>query len=128
MARPPVAGLTSASSSPSAGAGDVLASIDPRLCVACKGARGLCGIDPCPLLARVRSHLPRTAPMGRDFMGSSPPSLFVGRHGYPKVTVGPMLPPDRRDEAGARRLDDPDRKSTRLNSSHSDRSRMPSSA
>ena len=25
--------------------------------------------------------------------GSSPPSIFVGSHGYPKVGVGPMLPP-----------------------------------
>lgn len=70
----------------------------------------LCGIDPCPLLARIRHQLPQVAKagaVGRDLWGSSPPALFVGRHGYPKVTVGPMLPPDRRDEAGARRLDDP---------------------
>lgn len=25
--------------------------------------------------------------------GSSPPSVFVGRYGYPKVKVGPMIPP-----------------------------------
>jgi hypothetical protein len=25
--------------------------------------------------------------------GSTPPSVFVGRHGYPKVKVGPMVPP-----------------------------------
>ncbi len=25
--------------------------------------------------------------------GSSPPSLFVGHHGYPKVRMGPMIPP-----------------------------------
>ncbi len=25
--------------------------------------------------------------------GSSPPSVFVGRYGYPKVSVGPMIPP-----------------------------------
>ncbi len=70
----------------------------------------LCGIDPCPLLARIRHQLPQIAKsgaVGRDLFGSSPPSLFVGRHGYPKVTVGPMLPPDKRDEAGARRLDNP---------------------
>ncbi|HWY33262.1 MAG TPA: hypothetical protein VNX68_01370, partial [Nitrosopumilaceae archaeon] len=29
-----------------------------------------------------------------DFIsGSSPPSVFVGTYGYPKVSVGPMLPP-----------------------------------
>ena len=25
--------------------------------------------------------------------GSSPPSMFVGRYGYPKIRVGPMIPP-----------------------------------
>ena len=25
--------------------------------------------------------------------GSSPPSVFVGSYGYPKVLVGPMVPP-----------------------------------
>ena len=90
-------------------AGDVLARIDPRLCIQCKAARGLCGIDPCPLLARVASHLPRVAVKGRDLFGSSPPSLFVGRHGYPDVSVGPMLPPEHREEADARLLDHPRR-------------------
>ena len=29
-----------------------------------------------------------------DFLnGSSPPSVFVGSYGYPKVGVGPMVPP-----------------------------------
>ena len=100
----PIAGATPG------GPGDVLSTIDPKLCVACKGARMLCGIDPCPLLERIRGQMPqiaRAGTVGRDLWGSSPPALFVGRHGYPKVTVGPMLPPARRDEAGARRLDDP---------------------
>ena len=25
--------------------------------------------------------------------GSSPPSIFIGRYGYPKVSIGPMIPP-----------------------------------
>lgn len=88
---------------------DVLWRIDPRLCVACKAARGLCGIDPCPLLARVRHHMPQVQFKGRDLFGSSPPSLFVGRYGYPNVAIGPMLPPDHRDEDRARLLDAPRR-------------------
>jgi hypothetical protein len=28
-----------------------------------------------------------------NFSGSSPPSVFVGHHGYPKILVGPMVPP-----------------------------------
>ena len=54
----------------------VLARIDPRLCVQCKAARMLCGIDPCPLLRKVQNHLPKIQVKGRDLMGSSPPSLF----------------------------------------------------
>ncbi len=87
--------------------GDVLASIDPKLCVQCKAARGLCGIDPCPLLQKVQHVMPKTAPAGKDLFGSSPPSLFVGRYGYPKVNVGPMLPPEHLPDAQARDLDAP---------------------
>ncbi|AFU58857.1 DUF650 and DUF651 domain-containing protein [Candidatus Nitrososphaera gargensis Ga9.2] len=29
--------------------------------------------------------------------GSSPPSVFVGRYGYPKVRIGPMIPPTHGD-------------------------------
>jgi hypothetical protein len=31
--------------------------------------------------------------LASEIHGSSPPSVFVGRMGYPKVMVGPMLPP-----------------------------------
>lgn len=31
--------------------------------------------------------------LASEVQGSSPPSVFVGRIGYPKVLVGPMLPP-----------------------------------
>jgi hypothetical protein len=31
--------------------------------------------------------------------GSSPPSVFVGRYGYPKVRIGPMIPPLHGDTA-----------------------------
>lgn len=85
----------------------IIARIDPRLCVQCKAARALCGIDPCPLLRKVSHHLPKVRVGGRDLLGSSPPSLFVGRYGYPKVSIGPMLPPDHRAEEKARLLDDP---------------------
>ncbi|HUR62727.1 MAG TPA: Nre family DNA repair protein [Candidatus Thermoplasmatota archaeon] len=85
----------------------LLRTIDPRLCVACKGGRMLCGIDPCPLLRRIAHHMPKVAFKGRDLFGSSPPSLFVGRHGYPQVAVGPMLPPEHREADQARLLDAP---------------------
>ena len=35
----------------------------------------------------------------RELAGSSPPGVFVGRYGYPKVEIGPLLPPQFGDTA-----------------------------
>ncbi len=50
----------------------------------------MCGISPCPLLADIRGRLPvaETSSVS-ELVGPSPPSLFVGRYGYPKVRTGP---------------------------------------
>ncbi|MHA2311199.1 MAG: Nre family DNA repair protein [Candidatus Thorarchaeota archaeon] len=58
------------------------------------GHRHLCGINPCPLLMRAKalSNIER-AVSGLDLAGSSPPSVFVGEQGYPKVLAGPLIPP-----------------------------------
>jgi hypothetical protein len=47
------------------------------------------------LLSRITSRIPsfRSAPLGETVSGSTPPSVFVGSYGYPKVLVGPLLPP-----------------------------------
>ncbi len=59
-------------------------------CIECRGVKGLCGVDPCPLLAEIRTRLPQTNPTRLvDLSGPSPPSLFVGRYGYPSVRAGP---------------------------------------
>lgn len=67
---------------------------DPTLCLRCRAAQMLCGKPVCPILLRYDALL-RTLPgvAGREFQGSSPPALFVGRFGYPKVAVGPLLSP-----------------------------------
>lgn len=59
-------------------------------CVACKG-RGLCGRPVCPIIKRFEtiSALPR---IGARLEGYSPPEVFVGRHSYPLVRAGPMIP------------------------------------
>ena len=59
-------------------------------CVRCKG-RGLCGRSVCPILKsfRVASELPN---LGTTLEGPSPPEVFVGRFGYPRVSAGPLLP------------------------------------
>ncbi len=59
-------------------------------CIDCRGTKGLCGISPCPLLAEIRSKLPTTESRSvSELVGPSPPSMFVGRHGYPDVRAGP---------------------------------------
>lgn len=65
------------------------------LCVLCKGSRNLCGKDRCPLMIKFYSQS-KTRPLidAKDLVGSSPPAVFVGRYGYPKVDIGPLLPPD----------------------------------
>ncbi|MFQ5975652.1 MAG: Nre family DNA repair protein [Candidatus Hydrothermarchaeales archaeon] len=64
------------------------------LCVICKGSKMLCGKTSCPILVKYYYHI-KTQPMIDDFKldGSSPPSVFIGRMGYPKVYVGPLIPP-----------------------------------
>lgn len=68
------------------------------LCLLCKGGRMLCGKARCPIMARAqslaKSSLLITSP---HIQGSTPPGVFVGRIGYPKVYIGPMVPPYRGD-------------------------------
>lgn len=58
-----------------------------------RGAAPLCAVPGCPLVQRVMGfHEPAKA-LGRELQGPSPPAVFVGRHGYPAVQMGPLLPP-----------------------------------
>ncbi|HUI38810.1 MAG TPA: Nre family DNA repair protein, partial [Thermoplasmata archaeon] len=68
---------------------------DPTMCVRCRSAQLLCGKPVCPILVKYQAFA-RTLPMvGRlDLDGSSPPGVFVGRYGYPKVSLGPLLSPE----------------------------------
>lgn len=79
--------------------GDALRAVSDGLCVPCKASKMLCGKSRCPLLVRYHS-LMRTVPsLHREMDGSSPPSVFVGRFGYPKLNVGPLVPPYHGDTA-----------------------------
>ena len=63
-------------------------------CVYCKGSKMLCGKERCSVIARfysaskVRERIDRTT-----LDGACPPSVFIGRMGYPDVSIGPMIPP-----------------------------------
>ena len=66
--------------------------IPPSLCVKCRGAKMLCGLSYCPvsIVDKVKKVYNFT---GNSIAGSSPPSLFVGRYGYPKINIYPSTPP-----------------------------------
>ncbi len=70
------------------------------LCVLCKGSRMLCGKTRCPIMVKVNYFL-KSAPLmeTQDIDGVSPPSVFIGRVGYPNVYVGPLVPPVHEDTA-----------------------------
>ncbi len=64
------------------------------LCVLCRGTKALCGKNRCPVLVRARYwNQTRSLIDSLELNGSSPPGVFVGRYGYPKVFVGPLIPP-----------------------------------
>jgi hypothetical protein len=68
------------------------------LCVVCKGSRLLCGKTQCPILLKVNYYL-KSVPLisTEDIAGASPPSVFIGRMGYPNVYAGPLVPPLQED-------------------------------
>jgi len=52
----------------------------------------LCGKPVCPILLRYRAFARTLSGIDRiDLAGSSPPGVFIGRFGYPKVAVGPLM-------------------------------------
>ncbi|MEM2081739.1 MAG: Nre family DNA repair protein [Candidatus Bathyarchaeia archaeon] len=67
-------------------------------CVLCKGSRFLCGKTRCPIMVKVNYYL-KSVPLmaSEDIAGVSPPSVFIGRIGYPYVYAGPLVPPVHED-------------------------------
>ncbi|MCS7108610.1 MAG: Nre family DNA repair protein [Sulfolobales archaeon] len=66
--------------------------INGSACVKCRGGKNLCGLSYCPLMLRMIINDSRIR--SNNIYGSSPPSLFVGRYGYPYVSLGPAAPPE----------------------------------
>lgn len=66
--------------------------ISPKLCIRCKG-KLLCGLSYCPILKKHSEQRKVVSNIrGNEFVGSSPPSLFVSWNNYPKVEIAPMSP------------------------------------
>lgn len=64
------------------------------VCALCRGTKFLCGKNRCPVIVRYHAKV-KAKPLldSLRLEGASPPSVFVGRIGYPKVAIGPMIPP-----------------------------------
>ncbi|VVB60654.1 Uncharacterised protein [uncultured archaeon] len=64
------------------------------VCALCRGTKFLCGKARCPVIVRYHSKA-KMKPLVDSLRleGASPPSVFIGRIGYPKVAIGPMIPP-----------------------------------
>jgi len=64
------------------------------ICISCKGSKLLCGKTRCPLLIRTNYFLKTISLISnKEISGFSPPSVFIGRIGYPYVYAGPLVPP-----------------------------------
>ena len=65
-----------------------------NMCVLCKGGKFLCGKTRCSVLAKAMTYRRIAKSIDRlDLDGASPPGVFIGRLGYPKIYAGPLVPP-----------------------------------
>lgn len=64
------------------------------LCSLCRGYRLLCGKSVCPLVVKAKAMLELEKSFSSTtIFGSSPPAVFVGSWGYPRLLTGPLVPP-----------------------------------
>ena len=63
------------------------------LCTVCRGNKKLCGRGVCPILEKKRIRESIAPLIDKDIFGASPSAFFVGDWNYPKVLVGPLVPP-----------------------------------
>jgi hypothetical protein len=74
--------------------------LDNNRCILCRGVKMLCGKDQCPIVVKHYSMTKTQSLIDSTTLdGASPPSVFIGRVGYPKVSIGPMVPPVHGDTA-----------------------------
>ncbi len=77
---------------------EVIENSPAWMCLSCRGAKLLCGKPRCPIIVKAQSIARLGVSINTPQIdGSSPPAVFVGRLGYPKVSIGPMVPPQHGD-------------------------------
>jgi len=96
MTVPSSAGSSRAEDGIRASLAEVRREIDCRVC---RGDIKRCRLAICPYLSRVRGWFEERRDLQTtNLFGASPPSAFVGSWGYPKVLVGPLVPPVRDED------------------------------
>jgi hypothetical protein len=69
-------------------------------CILCRGTKLLCGKSSCPVLAKLHFKQKTLKLIDSKLIdGSSPPSVFIGRSGYPRISIGPMTTPFKGDSS-----------------------------
>ena len=63
------------------------------VCILCRGVKMMCGRPYCPALAIKRANVKLASVASDRLEGSTPPSVYVGWRGYPRVRIGPAAPP-----------------------------------
>src|SRR3989442_15304431 len=77
---------------------EVIENPPAYLCLQCRGAKLLCGKPRCPIIVKAQSIARMGSSIETDRIdGASPPGVLVGRLGYPRVSIGPMVPPQHGD-------------------------------
>ena len=61
------------------------------VCLQCKGLKLLCGRKRCPILDQKLISSSVTDLLSKEVHNFSPPGIFVGWVGYPKIRMGPMI-------------------------------------
>lgn len=70
--------------------GGFLGDREQSLCVECKGAKMLCAKARCPLLIKYYAAAKQKQAIDSTSIHGSAPGVFVGRYGYPAVSIGPL--------------------------------------
>src|SRR5213594_5099872 len=73
---------------------DRIVSTPESQCLMCKRVQRLSGEERCAIHVKAITLATHHKEFDtKQISGSTPPGVFVGRFGYPKVFVGPMVPP-----------------------------------
>jgi hypothetical protein len=71
-----------------------------NFCPVCKGRLSECRPAVCPFVKKLSMWIPMERFQDRIVFGASPPTVFVGEWGYPRVNVGPAVSAMEKDFAG----------------------------